>query len=276
MDSSTHDGLAYGVAGSGPTVVVLHGGLGLDHQYLDPLIDGWSDFARVVWLDHRGNGQSEAPDDWSSVTLETLADDVDNIRSAAGADRMFLFGHSYGGFLALTYALRHPDRLNGLILASTSAHIRRPPNIGADAPPAAVEALGSLFSGPMASDEEWARTWTAAFPLYAPELDADTAADVTSRTVYRADAWNRALALLGDYDVSGDLARIEAPTLLLSGARDFLTGVEGHEELRDGIPDAELVVFDGGGHFPFLSDPAAYRAAVEDWLRRQPACSGAP
>ena len=64
--------------------------------------------------------------------------------------------------------------------------------------------------------------------------------------------------------------------MLLSGARDFLTGVEGHEELRDGIPNAELVVFDEGGHFPFLSDPAGYRSAVEDWLGRQTGPSVAP
>ena len=276
MEPSTHNGLVYEVAGSGPTVLVLHGGIGLDHQYLRPMIDSWTGFARVVWFDHRGCGRSEAPDDWSSVTLDTLADDVDSIRSAVGVDRMVLFGHSYGGFLALTYALRYPDRLDGLILASTAAHIHRPPNIPEDAPPAAVEAFASLFQGPMASDEQWARTWTAAFPLYAPELDDATAAGATRQTVYRADAWNRGLALLGDYDVTQALARIEAPTLLLSGARDFLTGVEGHDELRTGIPEAELVVFEEGGHFPFLSDPAGYRSAVENWLRREPGHSGTP
>ena len=213
MAPSTHNGLVYEVAGSGPTVVVLHGGLGLDHQYLRPAIETWTAFARVVLFDHRGCGRSEPPDDWSSVTLETLADDIDSIRGAVGVDRMHLFGHSYGGFLALTYALRHPGRLDGLMLASAAAHIGRPPNIPEDAPTSAVGAFGSLFQGPMESDEQWARTWTAAFPLYAPEIDDATAADVTRRTVYRAAAWNRGLALLGSYDVSQALARIEAPTL---------------------------------------------------------------
>lgn len=276
MGHSTHSGLVYETAGSGPTVVVLHGGLGLDHQYLRPVIDSWTDFARVVWFDHRGNGRSEVPGDWSSVTLESLVDDIDGIRGAVSAERMFLFGHSYGGFLALSYALRHPDRLDGLILASTAAHVKRPPSIPEDAPTAALQAFGSLFSGPMESDEQWAGTWAAAFPLYAPEIDAETAAGVTSRTVYRADAWNRGMALLAGYDVSADLDRIDAPTLLLSGAKDFLTGLESHTELRDGIPDAELVVFEEGGHFPFLSDPVGYRSAVEGWLRRQAAHASAP
>ena len=84
------------------------------------------------------------------------------------------------------------------------------------------------------------------------------------------------MALLGDYDVSQALDHVKAPTLLLCGARDFLTGVEGHEELRAGIPDAELVVFDEGGHLPFLSDPAGYQLAVEDWLRSQTGHPGAP
>ena len=167
MGHSTHNGLVYEVAGSGPTVVVLHGGLGLDHQYLRPMIDRWTTFARMVYFDHRGNGRSAVPDDWSSVTMETLVDDIDSIRTAAGVERMVLFGHSYGGFLALRYALRYPDHLDGLILASTAAHIRRPPSIPGDAPAAAVEAFASLFRGPMASDDDWARTWTAAFPLYA-------------------------------------------------------------------------------------------------------------
>ena len=121
----------------------------------------------------------------------------------------------------------------------------------------------------MASDEQWARSWAAAFPLYAPELDEEAAARVTGHTIYRADAWNRGAALLGDYDVSGSLAGIEAPTLLLTGGRDFLTGMEAHEELRDGIPNTEVVVFDDGGHFPFLSDLTGFRSAVENWLGRQ-------
>ena len=268
-ETLTHNGLVYEVAGSGPTVVVLHGGIGLDHQYLRPMAAQWTDFARVVLFDHRGNGRSAAPEDWSEVTLDTLADDVDGIREAVGAERTYLFGHSYGGFCALRYALRHPGRLHGLILAATAAHVKRPPSIPQDSPAAAVEAFASLFEAPMESDDQWAGTWKAAFPLYAPELDEQAAARVTGQTIYRAGAWNRGAALLADYDVSGALARIDAPTLLLAGAKDFLTGVESHEELRDGMADAELVVFEDSGHFPFLSDPVRFRSVVEDWLGRR-------
>lgn len=276
MEFSTHDGLVYETWGSGPTVIALHGGLGLDHQYLRPMIENWTGFVRMVWYDHRGNGRSEVPDDWASVTLASLADDVDSIRQAVGVDRMFLYGHSYGGFIALGYALRYPERLHGLILASTAPHLGHPPNIPEDAPPAAIEAFVSIFEAPMSSDEQWARAWKSAFPLYAPELDPATAAHVTEQTVYRADAWNRAAALLADYDVSDQLAGIRTPTLLLSGARDFITGLAAHEELHAGIPNSELVVFDNAGHFPFLSDPAGYRSAAEHWIRRQPGFSDTP
>lgn len=275
MGRSTHDGLVYEVSGTGPTVVVLHGGLGLDHHYLDPMIESWTEFARVVWYDHRGNGRSETPADWSAVTLETLADDVDSIRRSVGADRFFLYGHSYGGFVALGYALRYAARLDGLILANTAAHLGHPPNIPPDAPASAVEAFTSIFGGPMESDEQWAQAWTAAFPLYAPELDARSADRATENTVYRADAWNRGAGLLSDYDLSGDLARIETPTLLLSGAKDFITGMAAHQEMHASIPNSELVVFEDAGHFPFLSDPAGYQAAVRDWLTRQAAGTAA-
>ena len=269
-ERSTHEGLAYGACGTGPTVVAVHGGLGLDHHYLEPLITDWSEFARVIWFDVRGNGASAAPEDWESVTLGTLADDIDAIRDATGTERVFLYGHSYGGFLALTYALRYPERLDGLMLASTAAHLGHPPNIPPDAPQSAVEAFSSLFEAPMPSDEQWEHTWRAAFPLYAPELDATAAERANEKTVFRAAAWNRGLALLADYDVSGRLSEIATPTLLLSGAKDFITGTPAHEEMCAAIPKAELEVFEEAGHFPFLTAPREYRTAARTWLERQP------
>ena len=95
--------------GSGTPILVMHGGLGLDHEYFRPTLDSWGDFAELIYFDHRGNGRSEAPADWESVTLASMADDADALRDALGLDKVILLGHSYGGFLALEYAQRYQE-----------------------------------------------------------------------------------------------------------------------------------------------------------------------
>jgi proline iminopeptidase len=264
--STRENGLFYEIHGQGTPIVVLHGGLGLDHQYLRPALDSWGDFARLVYLDHRGNGQSDTPGDWEEITFEAMTNDIESLRSALGIDDVILYGHSYGGFIALDYALRHPERLRGLVLGSTAPHLRSEPRIPPDADPGAVAAFGEILSGPMGSDDQWADTWRRALPLYWPKMDAALAADIHDRTHYSAAAWNRSAQLLADYDMSDALPQIQTPTLLLSGDQDFLTGPASHEELRAGLPNSELVVFEGAGHFPFLSARDQYRSAVESWV----------
>ena len=163
--------------------------------------------------------------------------------------------------------MRYGQHLSGLILEGTAANLKHPPNIPADADPGAVAAFGRLFSGPMGSDDEWAETWFRALPLYWPEMDTETAADIHRRTAYRAEAWSRAGPLLQDYDVLEAIGEINVPTLLLSGRNDFILGPAGHEDMHSALPRSELVVFEHSGHFPFLSEPERHREVVEGWLR---------
>ena len=261
------DGTYYEICGAGVPVLVMHGGLGLDHQYLRPALDDLAGSAQVVFYDHRGNGRSAPVDNWDDVTLDSLADDADALRRELGFDDFVVYGHSFGGFVAIRYALRYQRHLSGLILAGTAANLRHPPNIPADADPDAVAAFRTLFSRPMSSDSEWADTWSRALPLYWPGIDRDAAADIHRRTIYRADAWNRSAPALAGYDVAEEIGRIDVPTLLVSGRSDFITGPACHEDMHAVLPRSELVTFEHSGHFPFLSERERHREAVEGWLR---------
>ena len=260
------NGIYYETCGEGVPVLVMHGGLGLDHQYLRAAIDDLAGSAQLVFYDHRGNGRSAPVDDWESVTLASLADDAEALRRELGFDRFVLYGHSYGGFVAITYALRYQRKLSGLILAATAASLRHPPDIPLDADPDAVAAFRALFSGPMGSDGEWAETWSRALPLYWPDMDRDMAADIHRRTIYRADAWNRSGPALAGYEALEELGRIDVPTLLLSGRRDFICGPARHEEMHAMLPHSELVILEHSGHFSFLSERERHREVVAGWL----------
>jgi proline iminopeptidase len=103
-----------------PSLVLLHGGPGFDHSLFKPAYGQLADIAQVVYLDHRGNGRSDRgePGDW---TLDVWADDVRDFCDALGIEHPFVLGWSFGGFVAMHYAARHPDHPAKLILRSTMA-----------------------------------------------------------------------------------------------------------------------------------------------------------
>ena len=102
-----------------PTMIAIHGGPGLDHSYLRPL-DPLGDVAQVIYLDLRGHGRSARHTN-EYYQLGIMADDVAALCAELGIEKPIVLGHSAGGFVALSIAVRHPELLGGLILGSTSA-----------------------------------------------------------------------------------------------------------------------------------------------------------
>ena len=249
--------------GSGEPILVLHGGLGLDHSYFLPALEAWGEFATVHLYDHEGNGRSSAPDDYASITLDTMADDVFAVADALGLETFVLYGHSYGGFIAQIAALKHPERLKGLILASTCAKLGYWADFPDWAPPEAQAAVDKLFSEPMSDDKVWSETWLAAFWR---DPDPEKLAAVHAATVYKSAAVRNSNALLQDFNVLDELANLEVPTLLLAGRDDFITPVEAHEDMDAKLPNSTLIMFEESGHLPFITEAEDYTAAVRDWV----------
>ena len=107
-----------------PTLLLLHGGPGGDHGVFKPAFTPLRDVARLVYLDHRGNGRSEYtdPETWN---LPQWGNDIRAFCDTLGIIRPIVLGYSFGGFVAQSYATRHPNHLAGLILLSTSPKIER-------------------------------------------------------------------------------------------------------------------------------------------------------
>jgi pimeloyl-ACP methyl ester carboxylesterase len=106
-----------------PTLMLLHGGPGFDHSSFRPYFDRFADTHQVVYVDQRGHGRSDQRDDPSGWDLDTWADDVVRLSDALEIERPVVLGTSFGGFVAIRYAARHPGHASKLILSSTLAHL---------------------------------------------------------------------------------------------------------------------------------------------------------
>jgi len=244
--------------------VTLHGGLGLDHSYLRPWLDPLAEQMQVVYYDQRANGRSTGSA--GAITMQRLADDVDAVRRRLGHERISLLGHSYGGFVALQYALTYPERLAAMVLCDTDARGPEGASIQRElrrlgAAPEAIEALGTTVTS-----DDLTGWWSKVSSLYLPHSEPSTAHRVVERLVYSETAraaGNRALAA---WDVSGRLGEIRAATLVIGGRDDFLFAPDRAELLAAGIPGAELRIYDASGHMPFVEEQERFLGDVGSFV----------
>jgi proline iminopeptidase len=263
----------YTTNGQGYPMLLMHGGSGLDHTYFRPWLDPLSDTAQLIYYDQLGNGRSSRPQSYEGIGLDTWADEADALRAALGHERIILLGHSYGGFIAQEYALRHGDHLAGLILSNTAPALDYPEVVAANAmtygtPEQAQIALGGL-SDPSAvpDDEAWREIWTKILPMYFHNYDPEIARAMDEATQYSVGAFAHGFAVLGSFNTLNRLGEISVPTLIISSRYDWITPPQqGGERLHTAIPNSELVVFENSGHFPFIEEQDAFLSTVRNWL----------
>lgn len=107
------------VMGKGFPIIVLHGGPGLSQDYLLPQMSELANNNLVIFYDQRGCGNSVSEVNSDSISIDSYISDLDAIRKHFGFQEVTLFGHSWGGFLAMKYALVHPESVASLILSNS-------------------------------------------------------------------------------------------------------------------------------------------------------------
>ena len=232
--------------GSGPPVVLIHGGA-VDGRFFKDTVPALADAFRVITVDLWGHGRS--PDRDGPFSLASFADDVAAVIERVAAGRAHVLGHSIGSVVAMDLAMRHPERVDRLIVASggfdsSEEHI---PDIDA-AVAGTVRFLGPTY-GEVSPDGE------------------DHFAIVTRKDFElssREPRWTEA-----------DLANIGARTLVLS-ADDDLTPLAHTVRLYLAIPDSELAVVPGTSHFFLQEKPEAANAIIRSFLLDDPVPTVAP
>lgn len=259
----------FGPAGGIPALL-LPGGPGCSHEYLNPIATRFADRLHSFVLDPRGWGKSSRPP-LATMTHAQMVDDFDAVRKALGFDRWLVLGHSYGGFLALEYAIRIPNAVSALTLIGSGSAMDMGHLVAKNVTrlarkyPQAYEAFTrGAYEGENA-DAAYLHHMQAVIPLFFKDFDEDVAAPLLACT-FSAHGDERMSAELRGYDVTDALPKIGAPTLVIDGVHDFILPPEQQKRLHSGIPGSRLVLLESSGHFPFLEDPAGFDKALGRFL----------
>lgn len=249
----------YNDIGLGPAVIFLHGLL-MDHTMFDAQVEALSDRYRLITPDLRGHGKSEARAE--PYTQWDLMEDHIALLDHLGIDQAVFAGLSQGGFQSLRAAIKHPERVRGLILMETQAGRDDDARIHAYTAMAEVvaesgwnevilhAAAAFMFAAdtPDAIKQLWIARWSELEPSQAKEL----------------------LAAVNDRDdITDRLGEIRAPALVIHGAEDAAIPTERARQMADGLPNLiEFVELPKAGHSASVEDPTGVTDAIEGFLEQ--------
>jgi proline iminopeptidase len=263
------------VMGKGYPMVLMHGGPGLDYKTMLPLKPLKDQFT-LVFYDHRCNGRSTGAE-VTTMTMDNLTADADTLRQALGFDKWVVFGHSFGGNVALEYALRYPQSLSRLILMDSGGdqwwvnHNAMDILAQRGFSPSTVEDACRFYNGQITPREfmtiflkiNRAYSYGNSFDLwtmiqglvlgYIPKMRPEACIFGYSQ-------------VLNGWSVMDRLGEIKVPTLVIAGSYDFLFPPEHQKQLATGIPNARLVLIERAGHNPDMERPAETLKAIRDFI----------
>ena len=255
-----------------PVIITHHGAPGLGSRAEPRASFGrLADEYRVIVFDARGSGESEGSGTFSH---EQWAADIDGLREWIGVERVIIAGGSYGGFMAMEYAIRYPERVSAMVLRDTSAdngnaHLARENALASDRVTIDMEKFDRIDVGQVADNDDLRDCWREILPLYDFTYDPATVEKKVEATPYRFEAHNYAFSVnLPHYDLKPELASVTVPTLITVGRTDWITPVSCSQTIADLIPRSEMVIFEKSGHSPQIEEAELWTATVRDFLHR--------
>jgi proline iminopeptidase len=263
--------MVYDMEGSGDeTIIVVHGGPGLPHEYFHPLLSNLGRYAKLVYFDRRADFLSaRSPRDM--VSLDEMVDDLDALRRTLRLSRVTLLGHSFGGSIALNYALRYPDNVKRLILVSTAAAIERPAEsehrlLKVMSPEEVSTYKSGEGRGGDSACDHVRRRYRALYPHYFHKTPNPRWLDFGVYSAY-FDSLAKKIVLANrdeGANVRAQLGQVKVPVLVLGGRYDLVTPLNQVEELAKGLPSSRMVVMEHSAHFPFIEENFMFT----EWVRQ--------
>jgi proline iminopeptidase len=273
---TTPDGLtlSYERRGSGPLLVCHPGGPGGSAAEFEDFA-GLDDTFELLLLSPRGSHGSDPADDYA---LTSYAADVEALRAHLGVEQLNLLGFSHGGCVAMAYAAAHPDGVRRLLLVDTlavwgdeaEAEMTRMIESRSGEPwfGEAQRAIEEEQSGAFSSVDELIGNLQRQIPLYFHRWEGNeqVGGRLAMDFAHAEPLHHFNTVEFPTFDLRGELRKIKAPTLVVAGDDDFICGPACADAIVAELPDARLVTIPESGHFVYIEQPEAFRAALTGFL----------
>jgi proline-specific peptidase len=266
--------LSYERRGSGPLLVCHPGGPGgSSAEFRD--FAGLDDTFELVLLSPRGSHGSDPADDYA---LASYVADLEALREHLGVEQLNLLGFSHGGIVAMAYAAAFGARIRRLVLAATlavwsdeaEAAMQRTIEKRREAPwfEEAQKAIAEEQAGEFASTEELVRNVQQQIPLYFHRWEGNerTGRDLAADFAKAEPLHYFNTVEFPTFDLRAELRTISVPTLVLVGDDDLIAGPVSADAMLRELPEARLVTIADSGHFLYVEQPEAFRAALTGFL----------
>jgi proline iminopeptidase len=259
------------------TVLCIHGGPGLTHDYILAFADLANFGYRVVFYDQLGCGKSEVPKNKALYTVERGVEEVEGVRKELGLGKVHLLGQSYGGLLAIAYSLKYQRNLKSLISASgldsVPLAIREMDKMKASLPKETLEVMEKLEAAGDYESTEYQSAMMAFYKAYFCRME-----EWPKELVYSLEHANRDIALtmngptefaiignIRHWDVSRELYRIRVPTLVTYGRFDEVSPKVA-KSIHRGIKGSKIVCFTKSAHMAMWEERERFIRVVADFL----------
>ena len=267
------------------TILCLHGGPGATHDYLLPLADLARGGYRVVFYDQLGCGRSELPKDRGLLMVEHYTDEVEELRKTLRLGRIHLIGSSWGGQLAISYALKYQDSLMSLVTVGGYHNVlmmfEEMQRMKRELPPEIYRTLRRYEEMGDYENQEYLRGVTAFYrkhlcTLKEWPLEVQYSLDHTSKLVYETMNGPNEFTIIGNtryWDASDRLGGIKVPTLILGGEYDEVSPAVARDMHRR-IRGSKLVIFRRSSHMPFWEERKEFMKVVLTFISNAGAQAG--
>ncbi|KYG78735.1 proline iminopeptidase-family hydrolase [Roseivirga echinicomitans] len=267
----------YKTMGQGEPLVIVHGGPVMDHSYLLPHLEELAKDYQLIFYDQRACGQSSVEVQVATMNLAGFVEDIEQIRQALKLEKINLFGHSWGGLLAMKYGIKYPENLNYLILSNSIAPSvadweleggrvsERATNKDREDRQAIMESGALQNANPAKAIEKLLRI------SFRPQM-YDTM-NLNKLNLYAPEDYmqrSQIFGLLGpdltDFNLYSDLKKINCPTLILYGSEEPAASLHA-QRMTESFPNGQLSIIQKSGHFPFIENPSTFNKEIKEFLR---------
>lgn len=262
-------------------LLVLHGGPGASHDYLEPLEAMANTGRRVIFYDQLGGGNSDHPHNPSMWTVELFVEELDAVRKALALDRLHILGQSWGGMLGMEYALTQPGGLASLTVADSPASIAQwvseANRLRAQLPAEVQQTLLHHEQNGTTDSEEYQNASLVFYRRHVCRVDPmpDCVTRTFDKLAQYPEVYNtmngpsefHVIGTLKTWDITARLHEINVPTLLLSGRYDEATPII-VETVHRSIAGSEWIIFENSSHMPHVEETEAYLQVLNRFLTR--------